>query len=390
MANASVLRHRMVAVILAAGAAACGKQEVTTVAEDSAAPTARGPREATNVAAVSAVPATPPKPRKVNSSSCVRLETALRLQLGSTNERLTGCPTELDSKMQDDEQWPHAPDGSTIAGSFDYEATHDKRRGTSTECCYGPPFVNHTVVGRALVTPDGALAEVRSVRDRARGAADVSPTARALGEAWERDALLEHASIASFARATLELMEHGAPAALIEATQRASLDEIRHASLCFALASRHLGRPIRAGAVEACGPRGGSRADLAVRVFFEGCVGETIAALVADRSLTGCSDEEARSALEIIAGDEARHAELAWETLAWAIGTGGEDARETLALAVAAARPAAFIPPAHEPDTDHDERLAAHGRLSRYEETMAAADAWREVIEPSLALLLGA
>jgi hypothetical protein len=60
-------------------------------------------------------------------------------------------------------------------------------------------------------------------------------------------ALLEHASVASFARFSLQLMAAGAPASLVEAAHRAALDEIEHARLTFRLASRYEGRALGPG-----------------------------------------------------------------------------------------------------------------------------------------------
>ena len=48
-----------------------------------------------------------------------------------------------------------------------------------------------------------------------------------LAECWAQDALAEHASIASFARFTLQLMAVGAPPQLLADTQRAAADEVR-------------------------------------------------------------------------------------------------------------------------------------------------------------------
>src|SRR5262245_889099 len=71
-----------------------------------------------------------------------------------------------------------------------------------------------------------------SALDVARREQPVDPTTRAaLAAAWLRDAQMEHASIASFARFTLELLAVGAPAELVADSQRASLDEIEHARM---------------------------------------------------------------------------------------------------------------------------------------------------------------
>src|SRR6185436_7062049 len=116
----------------------------------------------------------------------------------------------------------------------------------------------------------------------------LSPGERAaLAEAWARDALLEHASVASFGRFALELLAFGAPADLIEAAHRAALDEVRHARLCFALAGAYRGEALAPGAFPFDGAvrLAGDLAALAESAVLEGCVGETLAALQAAEQL---------------------------------------------------------------------------------------------------------
>jgi hypothetical protein len=62
--------------------------------------------------------------------------------------------------------------------------------------------------------------------------------------------------------------------------------------------------------------------EVAVSTFVEGCIGETLSAALAHEQAAGATDPEVRAALELIAADEARHAELAWRTVAWAIRQG--------------------------------------------------------------------
>jgi hypothetical protein len=62
-------------------------------------------------------------------------------------------------------------------------------------------------------------------------------------EGWLERAAMEHASVAAFARFTLQLLGLGAPAELIDASQQAGRDEARHARLCYAIASQ-LGGPV--------------------------------------------------------------------------------------------------------------------------------------------------
>ena len=80
--------------------------------------------------------------------------------------------------------------------------------------------------------------------------AQASPELRERAAAWWlRAALLEHASIASFARFSLELLRYGAPPELVVGAHRAALDEVAHARLAFALASSWSGRDLGPGAM---------------------------------------------------------------------------------------------------------------------------------------------
>ncbi|MFO7564064.1 MAG: hypothetical protein R6X02_15565 [Enhygromyxa sp.] len=151
-------------------------------------------------------------------------------------------------------------------------------------------------------------------------------------EGWARDGLYEHASVASFARFVAELLALAAPPALIQATQAAILDELEHARLCFELAAREHGS-VSAGPLpldpQTTTPAGDPVA-LALAVFDEGCVGETIAAAEAAIAAAETEDDDARRALEQIAADERRHAALAWRTLRWLLDSFGEPVRAAL------------------------------------------------------------
>jgi len=128
--------------------------------------------------------------------------------------------------------------------------------------------------------------------------------------------LLEHASVAAFARFTLQLINIGAPAELVELSQQAAVDEIQHAKLAFALASRYAGRDIGPGALPMAGALDATSLEDMLRLTVrEGCIGETRAALEASRAAELCEDDVVRTVLETIAADEARHAELAWRVV---------------------------------------------------------------------------
>jgi hypothetical protein len=133
---------------------------------------------------------------------------------------------------------------------------------------------------------------------------------------WTEIGLLEHASVAAFARFTLQLLSLGASAELVEQSQRAALDEVRHAELAFALASRYAGHSIGPGPLPLTGALDASSVEAILRTTVrEGCIGETRAALEASRGAETCEDPVVRSVLETIAADEARHAELAWKVV---------------------------------------------------------------------------
>lgn len=175
----------------------------------------------------------------------------------------------------------------------------------------------------------------------------------AAAEHWLEVAALEHASVGSFARFTLQLLVLGAPSELIARAQRAALDEVEHAELAYSVAAA-LGAgergpgplPLAAAAIAT------SLDEIVEALVVEGCVGETLGAIEALACAEAAHPAIAR-VLRRIADDERRHAELAWSTLAWLRGRYGErvvasarrgfdEARRALELdpAASAARPA--------------------------------------------------
>jgi hypothetical protein len=206
--------------------------------------------------------------------------------------------------------------------------------------------------------------------------------------AWARDAALEHASIASFARFTLELLAHGAPSDIVMAAQEAAGDEVVHAMDCFAIASRYAGRALGPGPLDVVGvePARGL-ADVVAATVREGCVGETIASLLAEARLARAEEHDVRNALARIAADEARHAELAWRFVGWAIALGGPSVRAAALEAFAEAQrnaPSGF---------DHGLRavdptlLRAHGLLDEATAASVVSRALTDVIAPCAAAL---
>lgn len=113
----------------------------------------------------------------------------------------------------------------------------------------------------------------------------------------------------------------GAPPELLEAAHAAAVDEIDHARRCFALASAYAGQELKPGSLDLAGAldTGFSLAELCEATVLEGCVGETLAAIEAAECAAQSREPAVRIALEIIAADEQRHAELAWAFVRWAV-----------------------------------------------------------------------
>jgi hypothetical protein len=158
---------------------------------------------------------------------------------------------------------------------------------------------------------------------------------RRLADSWTRIALMEHASIAAFARFTLELLWLGAPPELVEASHRALSDETEHARLAFALASVYGGSPVGPGPLDLHGALDGVDAlGIVRRAITEGCIGETVAATEAEEALEHATDPAVRAVLARIAADERRHAELAWRFVAWALESGRLEHRAAARIAL--------------------------------------------------------
>jgi hypothetical protein len=214
-------------------------------------------------------------------------------------------------------------------------------------------------------------------------------TADRLARTWLRDALEEHASIAAFARFTMHLLAAGAPPEFVARSQQASLEEIQHARMCFAFGERYGGR--------ARGPSGLSLhdtvrdmtlAEIAALAAEEGCVGETLGVALATEQLAVAQDALVVTALRKITRDEARHAELAWRFVAWAVARGGEDVRRAVADGVERAIGATLAMEIQSYDGVDLDAWHAHGRLTCAESRAVAASAIRDVVRPCLEAVL--
>lgn len=212
---------------------------------------------------------------------------------------------------------------------------------------------------------------------------------RALADHWSEVALLEHASIASFSLFALALLSVGAPPGLIEGAHKAAMDEVDHAKLAFRLASRFAGQSLAPGPLPMAdtGALGSSIEELAVSTAREGCVGETVGAVEARAALVRATDDEVRRVLGVVERDESAHAELAWQTVRWAIDRGGGSVRDAVAAAFRHELEVPLVPAA--PRSVDTELLAAYGVLPPAELVAVRQRALVEVVRPAVTALLG-
>ncbi|WP_434421555.1 ferritin-like domain-containing protein [Nannocystis pusilla] len=250
--------------------------------------------------------------------------------------------------------------------------------------CEGRPFV---VEGEGRVAPNLRRSDWGGqVLPSLAGLDD--PTRAALADLWGAAAADEHASVAAFARFALQLLAVGAPASLVDGAQRAMADEIAHARACYALAGAYAGTPMGPGRLDMSSALGDTDLPaLAAAAVREGCVGETLAALLAQVATFQADDYAVRSALKQIAVDEGRHSQLAWRFVQWALGR-SPAVREAVREAFAAAlrEPIAVRPWPADADP---EQLRAHGRLSPEVQMTLCRDALVGVIGPAADALLG-
>ncbi len=269
--------------------------------------------------------------------------------------------------------------------SIDEDATKRLRdAGDTGHCCYTPREPRERVplgVGRPFMVGDV------SVRPAVRAGAAVhppgiaGPAGRRVAAGWIDDARMEWASVASFRRAAAELALHGAPPSLRAECLVAADEEAEHARLCLGLAQSAGGRALELDPLPSITPRPGDLVDLLRRTFAEGCVSETIATLVATRSVRRASGETAR-VLARIADDEAGHAALAWRTVGWIWQRLPDGARRDFVRWARQQAPG-DASPGRDPD-------AVHGRLGPATQAAIAHEAWTRCIAPLLRQLAAA
>lgn len=269
------------------------------------------------------------------------------------------------------------------------------------KCCYwacdagccGRPFV---LAGQVITAPAVCRDDWLSSRLDSFDTCELAeawgpaPALAALAVSWQAAALAEHASVASFARFTLQLLALGAPSELVLGAQQAALDEIDHAQRCFAIASRLGGQRVGPGPLAQAGASlATDMAEVVVATIHEGCVGETLAAALASEQARVAVDPEVRASLLKIAEDEARHAELAWRFVAWALQGAEPRVRRLAHAAFSQALERTQRPPEPPLCAALDPALLhAWGQLALEESAALVRRTLDEVIRPAEQLLL--
>ncbi len=270
------------------------------------------------------------------------------------------------------------PGGGSCALS--YEGTGQRVCQGAVAC--GRPFLVDFLERRAEACERGDW----TLSARSPRLTELTAETRArLAQHWTDIALMEHASIAAFARFSLQLLSLGAPVELIEATNNALADETKHARLCFALASSYREAPVGPGALDIGGSLESNTPEMILRtVIREGCLGETQAALEAAHALSLCDDYAVKEVLQVIAQDEAQHAELAWRFVHWLLTEKPElrsVARQEFAGAMALLT---------SPSTERDVSLERYGVLDQAARDGIRNRALASVLAPCAESLLAA
>lgn len=248
-------------------------------------------------------------------------------------------------------------------GEYTYECQ-------TVECAIGRPLL---VEGEARRAPATARQDWAQDLEIAGIEALSSELAHGLAAWWREVAAMEHASVASFARFSLELLSLGAPPELLMAAQRAAADEIEHARVAFGLASAYAGEAVGPGPLQLdrvlleTDP-----AAILAALIEEACVGETLGAAEARAAAAEAVDPTVRAALERVADDETRHAALAWRALRWMLdrdATLRPLAEQTFRAAAARARARGLV---SSPDAPGHGVLGPEARRRVHLETLAA------------------
>lgn len=259
-------------------------------------------------------------------------------------------------------------------------------------CCY--VVVGECLVGRPFCVDGRArVAELRigpQWADAPRPRLDRldAPTRAALADFWSQLGASEHASVASFARFTTQLIALGAPARLVAGSLRAGFDERTHALRCLGLAHAYASVPTHPGAlaVHECLAEM-DVVEIATSLASEGCVAETVSLMLLIAAHEQAKDESVRAVLHEMIADEHRHVLLAWGALRWLCERHGPIVHDAVARVFAT--PEQHVGFGARTQLPGDEaQMRAHGYLTIEARREVAIAALAQIVAPAAARLL--
>lgn len=142
---------------------------------------------------------------------------------------------------------------------------------------------------------------------------------------WRESAQGEHASVASFADLSLKLFSLGAPLDLLQKAANSQLQEVHHAKLMVDLIKKanNDDSVLEFGAVDlhksSTSPFDTTYEKVMLESLDDGCMNEGIAANLAAEVAKVSNETHVKNAYEIIARDEQKHGELAWDIVEWVL-----------------------------------------------------------------------
>ncbi len=282
------------------------------------------------------------------------------------------------------------PAAGAPTAEFDAELTARERTHRADACCYawyqpcpgGRPL---RADGVPVLAPPVVRVDWSTPRHVAPLDLDAT-TRRRLASYWLSEAAAEHASVAAFARFSMQLLALAAPPELVSAAHIAALDEVRHAQHCYALAARYSGERCGPGPLLLpSGPLLCDPATVALETLRDGCLGESLASRAIAQAAAAAGDPEVARVLLAIAADEENHAALAWQVVAWLLKSHPQPVRRALEAFLATLSGAADP---GVPGNAHDDRL--HGVLTRDQHLAVRKETVDEIVVPCLQALLHA
>lgn len=264
--------------------------------------------------------------------------------------------------------------------SINGEGQREKAGQAQVEaCCYPAEITDgdsSCVIGRPYW--DGGAQRQAPLLSSAAGSGASDPERAA---AWALAGSGEHASVAAFARLSLELMALGAPSSLLRDVHQAALEEVKHAEQCWELARLFGGAEVRPGPFPFQSPPNTNigLAELAAAAVREGCLAETLGAHVLSVAAEHAREPTVRAALRSMAEEEARHAVVSFRIVAWALRSGDANVIASVHAAFAAPWPSVDV-----------RELSLRSNVDVQCLAAAAERGIIEVLTPAAARLLGA